>query len=505
MDFPYAILTILATVLLLLLICFLALLVKIVSGKSIKDQKYPPVAGTVLSFLFNFNRLYEYLTEVAEKHPTFRLLAKDQSEIFTTDARNIEHILKSSFNKYTKGQYLQEKSNDLFGNGIFVVDGVNWRQQRKLASLEFSTRVLRDFSCNIFRNNAVRLIRTVSQLSMANEIIDIQDLLMKYSLESIFKVGFGADLNCMEGSNRVGSAFIKAFDDATSLIYWRYIDPTWKVQRLLNIGFEASLAKNVKYLNEFVQEVIIKKREQMEMQQNNDKEDILSRFLIESKKDPEKMNDQYLRDIILSFILAGKDTTANTLSWFFYMLCKNPQVQERIVQEIRDTLQGNSIDEFLENTTDEAFEKMHYLHAALSETLRLYPAIPIDGRCAEDDDILPDGYKVKKGDNIYYIAYAMGRMISIWGHDAKDFKPERWLNNGRFQPESPFKFIAFHAGPRICLGKDFAYRQMKIVSIGLLRYFRFKLADEKRAVLYQPMFTLHIHGGLHLLAISRPY
>lgn len=174
MDFPYAILTILATVLLLLLICFLALLVKIVSGKSIKDQKYPPVAGTVLSFLFNFNRLYEYLTEVAEKHPTFRLLAKDQSEIFTTDARNIEHILKSSFNKYTKGQYLQEKSNDLFGNGIFVVDGVNWRQQRKLASLEFSTRVLRDFSCNIFRNNAVRLIRTVSQLSMANEIIDIQ-------------------------------------------------------------------------------------------------------------------------------------------------------------------------------------------------------------------------------------------------------------------------------------------------------------------------------------------
>lgn len=91
---------------------------------------------------------------------------------------------------------------------------------------------------------------------------------MKYSLESIFKVGFGADLNCMEGSNRVGSAFIKAFDDATSLIYWRYIDPTWKVQRLLNIGFEASLAKNVKYLNEFVQEVIIKKREQMEMQQN---------------------------------------------------------------------------------------------------------------------------------------------------------------------------------------------------------------------------------------------
>ncbi|KAL8148603.1 hypothetical protein AgCh_005818 [Apium graveolens] len=377
MDFLCATFSILATVLLLVLICFLALLVKIITGKSAKDHKYPPVAGTVLSLLFNFNRIYDYLTEVAGKHPTFRLLAQEQSEIFTTDARNIEHILKSNFNKYAKGQYLQEKSNDLFGNGIFVVDGVNWRQQRKLASFEFSTRVLRDFSCDIFRKNAVTLIRTVSQLSMTNEIIDIQDLLMKYSLDSIFKVGFGADLNCMEGSKRVGSTFLKVFDDVTSVIYWRYVDPTWKLQRLLSIGFEASLAKNVKYLNKFVQELIIKKREQMETQQNNDKEDILSRFLIESKKDPEKMNDQYLRDIILNFILAGKDTTANTLSWFFYMLCKNPQVEERIVQEIKATIQGNSVDEFVINITDEALEKMHYLHAALSETLRLYPAVPV--------------------------------------------------------------------------------------------------------------------------------
>ncbi|WOG92023.1 hypothetical protein DCAR_0311279 [Daucus carota subsp. sativus] len=114
---------------------------------------------------------------------------------------------------------------------------------------------------------------------------------------------------------------------------------------------------------------------------------------------------------------------------------------------------------------------MHYLHAALSEMLRLYPALPVDGRCAEADYILPDGYRVKKGDNVYYIAYAIGRMSNIWGDDAKDFKPERWLDNGIFQPESPFKFIASHAGPRMCLRKDFAYRQMKIVSVGLIFLF----------------------------------
>nr|XP_034904444.1 cytochrome P450 704C1-like [Populus alba] len=110
---------------------------------------------------------------------------------------------------------------------------------------------------------------------------------------------------------------------------------------------------------------------------------------------------------------------------------------------------------------------------------------------------------MKKGDGLYYLAYAKGRMPYIWGDDAGDFRPERWLNNGIFQPASPFKFIAFHAGPRICLGKDFAYRQMKILSIALLRFFRFKLADDTRKITYRTMLTLHIDGSLHLRAIGR--
>ena len=67
----------------------------------------------------------------------------------------------------------------------------------------------------------------------------------------------------------------------------------------------------------------------------------------------------------------------------------------------------------------------------------------MDGTCAKMDDILPDQHRVKKGDGVYYMAYAIGRMPYIWGEDAKEFLPERWLNNGAFQPELPFKFVAF--------------------------------------------------------------
>lgn len=91
---------------------------------------------------------------------------------------------------------------------------------------------------------------------------------MKCTLDSIFKVGFGVDLNCQEGSSRDGSVFIGAFDDSNALTYWRYVDPSWKLKRFLNIGSEASLKKNIKVIDDFVHKVIKKKRQQQEMQQH---------------------------------------------------------------------------------------------------------------------------------------------------------------------------------------------------------------------------------------------
>ncbi|XVF33462.1 hypothetical protein REPUB_Repub17cG0170400 [Reevesia pubescens] len=312
----------------------------------------------------------------------------------------------------------------------------------------------------------------------------------------------------MDGSSKEGNHFMKAFDDANEMVYWCYVDPFWKLKRSLNIGSEAALNKNIKVIYNFVDNVISTKRNLLAMEPDlNVKEDILSRFLVESEKNPETMNDKYLREIILNFIIAGKDTSANTLSWFFYMLCKNPLIQEKVAQEVMDITSkkgsDDNVNDFVTTITNATVEQMHYLHAAITETLRLYPAVPVDGRCAEVDDILPDGHKVMKRDGVYYMAYAMGRMPNIWGEYDDTFRPERWLNNGVFQPESPFKFIAFHTGPRICLGKDFAYRQMKIVSIALLRFFRLKLVDDTKVVNYRTMLTLHMKEGLHLYAILR--
>jgi cytochrome P450 len=326
---------------------------------------------------------------------------------------------------------------------------------------------------------------------------------MKSTLDSIFKVAFGTELDSMCGTNEEGKNFANAFDSASASTLYRYVDVFWKIKKFLNIGSGAKLRNDTEILDEFVIKLINTRIQQIQNSKDDSvskRSDILSRFLQVKGYDT-----KYLRDIILNFVIAGKDTTAATLSWFMYMLCKYPAVQEKAAKEVREATNTKTISsctEFVSSVTDEAIEKMTYLHAVLTETLRLYPAVPVDAKICFCDDTLPDGYSVRKGDMVSYQPYAMGRMKFIWGDDAEEFRPERWLDeNGIFQPESPFKFTAFQAGPRICLGKEFAYRQMKIFSAVLLGCFRFKLNDEKKNVTYKTMINLHIDGGLEIKAL----
>lgn len=140
---------------------------------------------------------------------------------------------------------------------------------------------------------------------------------------------------------------------------------------------------------------------------------------------------------------------------------------------------------------------MHYLHAAISESLRLYPPVPIDTKACLGDDILPDGTFIGKDWFISYHTYAMGRMEKIWGKDCHEYKPERWLEDGIFRQESPYKFPVFHAGPRMCLGKDMAYIQMKSIAAGVLERFRIEVLSESgKCPEHLLSLTLRIKGGL---------
>ncbi|KAI7991492.1 Cytochrome P450 94A2 [Camellia lanceoleosa] len=139
---------------------------------------------------------------------------------------------------------------------------------------------------------------------------------------------------------------------------------------------------------------------------------------------------------------------------------------------------------------------MVYTHASLSESMRLYPPVPVDGKQAADDDVLPDGTVIKKGMRVSYHPYAMGRSEKLWGSNWAEFRPERWLEmrdaaagKWSFVARDPYTYPVFQAGPRICLGKDMAFLQMKRVVSGVLRRFKVVPAFEEGV---KPVFMAHL-------------
>ncbi|XP_011628395.1 cytochrome P450 704C1 isoform X2 [Amborella trichopoda] len=422
---------------------FSLLLLFKLSTKKLFNSSYPPAVGSIINEIINYRRLYDYHTDLCRNYRTYRLLYPWSSEIYTANPANIEYFLKTNFSNYEKGRSNYEIMSDFLGDGIFTVDGDKWRQQRKLASYEFSTKAVKDYSSHVFTKNAAALAHKVSEIAAPNKVIDMQELLMKSTLDTIFIIGFGVELSSLLGAEENGKAFAEAFNETNALIFWRYVDFLWKFKRFFNVGAEAKLKKSIQTIDELIYKVIHSKRKLISTQDHSNKADILSRFIALSEKEPEKITDKFLRDIIINFMTAGRDTTAVTLSWFLSMVCRNPQVEEKIVEEVRESVkQGNeeerveTIEEFANSLTDAAMDKMPYLHAALSETLRLYPAVPLGGL-------------------------------------------------------------------RMCLGREFAYRQMKITAAILLRFFRFRFKDENKKIKYRTMFTLHIDGGLQLLAFPR--
>jgi len=247
--------------------------------------------------------------------------------------------------------------------------------------------------------------------------------------------------------------------------------PLWKLERMLGrCGLlpkdspEAYLAEAAAHIDSVV-ESIVDGRLSNSVEAGEDKpqrNDLLSLFLRVTQ------DRKYLRDVIINFLLAGRDTTACTLTWLFWEIASSDAVETdgdgvhaRILREVRAaSCDSNG------NFSFEALSQLKYCSACILETIRLHPAVPDDSKEAFADDILPDGTLVLRGEYVSYTPYAMARDVGLWGEDAASWRPERWLKMDK-EPSS-FLFASFQAGPRICLGKDMALLEVKAVLAQLI-------------------------------------
>ncbi|GAV62092.1 p450 domain-containing protein [Cephalotus follicularis] len=440
---------------------FLFLLLSDHPTKNPCPESYP-IIGNLPGLLRNRHRFHDWVSDILSQTPSSTLQVNFflnlSRGICTANPLNIDHLLHSNFNNYIKGSRFSDVLQELLGDGIFNVDGHLWTLQRKIASHEFSTKSLNHFISDVVNSQiSDRLIPFLSHACNVNEVIDLQEVLQDFTYRNISTVAFGVVVDPAYKSSNAG--FFKAFDDAVEICSSRFLSPLpviWKMKRYFNIGSEKRFKKAIQVINNYALEIIMFK----EKEESNTKEeeegsetrnqDLLSRFMQSTSTNMEFRDEEhkrkFLRDIIISFVMAGKDSTSTALTWFFWLIAGNPRCTELLLAELNAS---TSLLHYHE------LKKFHYLHAALSESMRLFPPVPINSRLTVDDDVLPDGTHVGKGWFADYSAYATGRTEKVWGLDCREFKPERWLNgDGLLQPPDHFRFPVFHCGPRMCLVND---------------------------------------------------
>ncbi|KAG5620204.1 hypothetical protein H5410_005422 [Solanum commersonii] len=489
---------------------FLALVVFIAihSLRQAKKQGLPnwPLVGMLPSLILGLRKdMYEWISDVlCRMNGTFTFRGPwftNLNCVVTSDPRNLEYLLKTNFSNFPKGDYFRSTVRDLLGDGIFNADYDNWHKQRKPASIEFHSAKFRNMTTDsLLELVHSRLLPVLEDSIKQSNPIDLQDVLLRLTFDNVCMIAFGVDPGCLH-PHLPQIPFAKAFELATEATVLRFVTPTlvWKTMRCLGLGTEKTLKHSLKKVDEFADEVIRTRKKEISIADSKQRSDLLTVFMGLRDEEGKLFSDKFLRDICVNFILAGRDTSSVALSWFFWLLDRNPEVEQRILAEICKILNER------EDTINESplifkpaeIKKMDYLQAALSEALRLYPSVPVDHKEVVEDDVFPDGTVLKKGTKVVYAIYTMGRMEGIWGKDCREYRPERWLRDGRYMSEPAYRFTAFNGGPRLCLGKDFAYYQMKFTAASILYRYHVKVV-EGHPVMPKMALTMYLKYGLQV-------
>ncbi|KAL4133394.1 hypothetical protein PRIC2_003712 [Phytophthora ramorum] len=467
-----------------------------------------PVLHNTLNWILGGDGIHEWITRNCERFKgrpfTVKALGLPEMLVVSTPEA-FEDVLKNQFMNFPKGPHVKENLQDLLGDGIFAADGVKWAHQRDVARGLFRMRELRDCMTEAITRHTKALHDVLGKVCARNRSVDLHKLLSCFSTEAFAEISFGMKMGCLRANKEL--PFQAAFDSAQRLTAQRFVRPRWfwKMQRRLGLGAEDQLQLDIKEIDAAVLNIVQRVLSQRALVPDDGapkSTNMLSLFLDTIAKSPkaeEQLYDPaYLRDVVVNFLVAGRDTTAQALSWFFYNVSQNPHVEAKLRREIYKKLPELVNSEVCVPTLQQV-NRLVYLEAVMKETLRLYPPVPMSPKYAVRDTVLSDGTFVAAGSMVCLPMYAMGRMPHVWGPDAAEFNPERWIDPAtkKIVSVSAFKFVAFNAGPRMCLGTTLAGLELKLVAASLLSRFHIHV-ENPEDVTHAFSLTLPVKGPMNV-------
>ncbi|KAK7743683.1 hypothetical protein SLS62_010515 [Diatrype stigma] len=437
---------------------------------------------------------YEWFVEFMKGAPTWDVESRvlGRRVILTANPENIKAILATQFDDFGKGALFHREWSEFLGDSIFTTDGHKWHASRHLIRSMFIKERISDLHC--FESHLETLFRAIANggaLDGENQEVDVEagngrpveisDLFFRYTLDVATDFLLGKDVQSL---TTLRQPFADAFNE---------------VQRVQNIlsragalrplvsrrSFRAGLRTVNEFLNTYIDQTLRLGPEELASKTKSDVQGYTFLHELASFTRDRKV----IRDQLIAVLLAGRDTTAATLSWAFYELGRHPEVVRRLRAEVLDQVGPNR------PPTYRDIKDMKYLQNVMNETLRLYPAVPFNVRLALRDTLLPTGggpngdqpVPVLKDTSIAYSTIAMQRRADLYPSSSAplsdekaaaagaaatmsgpdDFDPGRWYH---WQPK-PWQYVPFNGGPRICIGQQFALTEMGYVLTRMMQKF----------------------------------
>ncbi|KAG1698083.1 hypothetical protein DVH05_015566 [Phytophthora capsici] len=490
--------TLLATVFAILLVWWKLLSYKSphVNGRQLfRPGSTLPILGNTLDVLWlQRNRLHDWMTEQSLENggkPWLLSGIGQRSKIVVTAPAAYEDVFKTQFDVFVRGS--GETVQEILGEGIFNVDGDKWKHQRRVISHLFSMHMVKDCMNAVVREKSVKLRDVLAKCAERRDPVSIKSLLNKFTADVFTSIGFGVELNGLDEPVDVDTS--QPLDTALGVVQIRLQSPVWlwKLRRFLNVGSERVLRESMLKVHNTIEQIMTKSLEDKEKtsKSTSPHKDLMTLML----QSGDFTDAREIRDVAVSFYAAGKDTTAFSLSWFIVLMNRYPHVLCRIREELRCVAPGLFTGE-LETPSLELLQEMTYLEAALKESLRLYSLTVY--RLANRDTTLYDGTFVPKDVRVVFSMYASARQPTVWGPDADQYKPERWIDEktGKIKNISNLQFVMFSAGPRQCIGMRLAMMEMMTVLSVVFSRFDLVTVVDPFEITYDFSLVLPVKGPL---------
>lgn len=423
----------------------------------------------------------------------------NRERLLITSPKALAEVLVTNNYAFQKPENVRSMLGRVLGYGVLLAEGDEHKRQRRNLMPAFAFRHIKDLY-PVFWDKAREVVQAMTTEcgKLGEAEFEAGEWASRVTLDIIGVAGLGRDFHAIQDDNsdivQTYKFLFKPRPPAKLLVFLATLVPTWLLQRLpleRNRAIDAA-AQTIKSL---CRDLIREKREKMMAYKGRTDVDILS-VAIESGQ----FTDENLVDQLMTFLAAGHETTSTALTWAIYELSRSPEMQTRLRNEIREKLP--STDDVDAKITSLDIDHMPYLNAVCNEALRFFSPVPLTIREATHDTTI-QGVPVKKGTRLTISPFAVNVDPKLWGSDASQFNPDRWISaegvsdesNKRAASggaESNYAFLSFLHGPRSCIGMGFAKGEFACLLAAWIGRFEFELVNKEE----MDLDKIDIRGGV---------